>query len=69
MKFTKGSLDDITQYLFNTRRNQHYFCPKCGSGLLERGVNSGLYGVNLRRVGCIDWKTVECGDVDGKNNW
>lgn len=46
--------DDLTQYLFNSRKNEHYFCRHCG--VRAFGIGTGtpigkMYGVNL---GCLE---------------
>jgi hypothetical protein len=67
---------ELIQYLFNTKKNQHYFCKHCG----VRGFGIGtetpmgkMYGVNL---GCLnDVSDEELSKapityVDGRNdNW
>jgi hypothetical protein len=67
---------ELTKYLFNTKRNEHYFCKHCGVRCFGVGnapdVNR-VIGVNL---GCLEDATPEelAGApivyVDGKNdNW
>ena len=51
---------ELTKYLFNTRRNEHYFCRHCGVRCFGIGnapdpVNR-VYGVNL---GCLEDATPE----------
>lgn len=45
---------ELTQYLFNSRKNQHYFCRHCGVRPFGIGTETPIgrmYGVNL---GCLD---------------
>ena len=44
----------LTQYLFNTKKNQHYFCKRCGVRAYGVGTETPIgvmYGVNL---GCLE---------------
>ncbi|HSW11673.1 MAG TPA: GFA family protein [Solimonas sp.] len=44
----------MTQYLFNSMRNQHWFCRRCGVrpyGIGHTPEGQRIYGVNL---GCLD---------------
>ena len=45
---------EMTQYLFNTKKNFHYFCKHCGVRAFGVGNDTPMgkmYGVNL---GCLD---------------
>ena len=65
---------ELTQYLFNTKKNQHYFCRHCGVRAFGVGTETPIgkmFGVNL---GCLSGVTEEelsrlpivC--VDGRND-
>ncbi len=44
---------ELTQYLFNTQKNQHYFCKHCGVRPFGIGTETPIgkmYGVN---IGCL----------------
>ena len=50
---------EMTPYLFNTRKNQHYFCRHCGVRAFGVGTETPIgkmYGINL---GCIENVTDE----------
>lgn len=50
---------ELTQYLFNTMKNQHYFCKQCGVRAFGIGTETPIgkmYGVNL---GCLSDVTDE----------
>ena len=50
---------ELTQYLFNTRKNQHYFCKHCGVRAFGVGTETPIgkmYSVNL---GCLSDITEE----------
>jgi hypothetical protein len=45
---------ELTQYVFNTRKNHHYFCRHCGVRAFGVGNDTPIgkmYGVNL---GCLE---------------
>lgn len=50
---------ELTRYLFNTQRNEHWFCRTCGVRPFGIGNAAGpgrIYGVNL---GCLEDATDE----------
>ncbi len=66
--------NELTQYLFNTRKNQHYFCRHCGVRAFGVGTETPMgkmYGVNL---GCLagvseeELSRVPVTYVDGMND-
>jgi len=49
----------LTEYLFNTKKNQHLFCKKCGVrpfGVGNETPMGKMYGVN---IGCLEGVTEE----------
>ena len=49
-----GGGDKLTKYLFNTTKNEHYFCSVCGVRPYGIGTETPvgrMYGVNL---GCLE---------------
>ncbi len=64
----------LTKYLFNTRRNEHYFCSTCGVRAFGIGNDTPIgrmVGVN---VGCLegipeqDLASVQVTYVDGRHD-
>lgn len=64
----------LTEYLFNTRKNQHFFCKVCGVrpfGVGNETPIGRMYGVN---IGCLEDLTEEESSripityVDGMND-
>ncbi|MDO8273880.1 MAG: GFA family protein [Gammaproteobacteria bacterium] len=50
---------ELTQYLFNSKKNQHYFCKHCGVRPFGIGTETPIgkmYGINL---GCLSGVTEE----------
>jgi hypothetical protein len=46
--------DELTKYLFNTRRNEHWFCRTCGVrpfGIGHLPDGTRIYGIN---IGCLE---------------
>ena len=66
--------NELTQYLFNTKKNFHYFCKHCGVRAFGVGNETPvgkMYGVNL---GCLEdvsdeeLSLVPITYVDGRND-
>jgi len=66
--------DRLTKYVFNTRKNEHYFCEVCGVRPFGIGTQTPIgrmYGVNL---GCLEGVSeqtlaaVPIVYVDGRND-
>ncbi|SFU91064.1 Uncharacterized conserved protein [Polaromonas sp. YR568] len=67
---------DLTQYLFNTRKNQHYFCRHCGVRVFGIGTETPIgkmYGVNvmcLEGISDEELASIPITYVDGRDdNW
>lgn len=49
--------NQLSQYLFNTKKNEHYFCRACGVRPFGIGTETPMgrmYGVN---IGCLEGVT------------
>ena len=65
---------ELTEYLFNTKKNRHYFCKSCGVRAFGVGTETPMgvmYGVN---IGCLEdvsdeeLARVPITYVDGRND-
>ncbi|KZW00846.1 hypothetical protein EXIGLDRAFT_666906 [Exidia glandulosa HHB12029] len=54
LTFTKGSFDDLTKYLWNSKTAWHSFCPVCG--IAVGGEYQGNYSINMR---CFEGAGIE----------
>ena len=65
--FTKGSIEELTLYLWGTKKIGHYFCPVCGSTVFGKVQDhpAELYGVNLRQVEGVDLDALTYKPFDG----
>jgi hypothetical protein len=65
---------ELTRYLFNTKKNEHYFCKLCGVRAFGKGTETPvgvMFGVN---IGCLEGVSdeelaripINC--VDGRND-
>jgi hypothetical protein len=45
---------DLTQYLFNTRKNQHYFCRHCGVRPFGIGIDAPIGKMFSVNLGCLE---------------
>ena len=66
--------DRLTKYLFNSRKNEHYFCRHCGVRAFGIGTETSIgkmFGVNLGCLEDIDDETLSrlsITHVDGLND-
>nr|WP_315428621.1 GFA family protein [uncultured Albidiferax sp.] len=54
---------DVTEYLFNTRKNQHFFCKHCGVRAFGVGNDTPIgkmYGVNLMCLNDVSDEELAC---------
>lgn len=64
----------LTEYLFNTRKNQHFFCKVCGVRPFGIGNDTPvgkMYGVNIRCLEGVteeELSTIPITCVDGMND-
>jgi hypothetical protein len=49
----------VTQYLFNSMRNEHYFCKTCGVRAYGMGNNPEVGQVIGVNIGCLEAATTE----------
>jgi hypothetical protein len=65
---------ELTKYLFNTRKNEHYFCRHCGVRAFGIGTETPIgkmFGVNLGCLEDVDDETLSrlpITYVDGRND-
>lgn len=65
---------ELTQYLFNRRKNEHYFCKHCGVRAFGIGTETPIgrmYGVNLGCLTDVSDEELACLPityVDGRND-
>jgi hypothetical protein len=67
-KLMSGSLEELTLYEFHKKVYLHYFCPVCGTEIINRTKKTGqpLVGVNVRTVDGIDVEKLKMNPFDGK---
>jgi hypothetical protein len=51
--------EELTQYLFNSMQNEHYFCRTCGVRPYGRGHNPEIGEVVGVNIGCLENATPE----------
>ncbi|PJE75535.1 aldehyde-activating protein [Candidatus Uhrbacteria bacterium CG10_big_fil_rev_8_21_14_0_10_48_11] len=62
--------DNLTSYLFNTKKINHLFCTTCGIESFARGSDkegNKTIAINVRCLDGIDPETLSPTPVDGKN--
>lgn len=61
-------LEDLSVYVWGTRRARHYFCPTCGVAPLRNPRSDpGKFSVNARCVEGVDLSALEIEHFDGRN--
>ncbi|KZW00857.1 hypothetical protein EXIGLDRAFT_123646 [Exidia glandulosa HHB12029] len=67
LTFTKGSFDDLTKYIWNSKTAWHAFCPVCG--IAVGGQFMGNYGINMRcfESAGIEVEKLKLQWIDGKH--
>jgi hypothetical protein len=58
--------DNLSSYLFGTKRKSHKFCPNCGSSVFIDFQGTPELGINARMIQDIDPKELEYTYYDGK---
>ena len=67
LKWTAGSLEELTEYLWHKKLFAHYFCPTCGVEVLENELEINKVGVNARTLDGVDPAKLKREFIDGKN--
>ena len=67
LKWTAGSLDELTKYQWHKKLYAHYFCPTCGVDILENELATNTVGVNSRTLDNVDPIKLKRDYLDGKN--
>ncbi|KAJ6588700.1 Mss4-like protein [Mycena capillaripes] len=66
-RFTKGSAEDLTTYMFGDCKVGHRFCTTCGSGIGATFHSRGYVVINTRTIDGIDLKRLELRLADGRS--
>jgi len=63
--WTKGGLENLTEYSFNKKTLLHYFCPTCGTSLAAKGGDT--IGFNVRAFRDVEVDELNKNEYDGKS--
>ena len=66
-KFTTGSADDLTTYVFSEGNIIHRFCSTCGTAIGATFPAKEFVVINTRTIDDIDLKQLKLHPVDGKS--